>query len=373
MIKSTWMITVVIGLFLLAACTQQPDKNQQTSDKRKPREPVKTENEDIQATASSELSHSNDPGRYEAGNLTDGDLSTAWVEGADKLGTGEYVDFSFPAATRVEGLVIFPGYQKSAATFSENAVPSSIAVEIDGNSKGTYHLRYRWEYMDMPGHGSFRHDGEPVNKKPRVIIFEHPVKAQKVRLVIKQGFEGSKFRDLYISEVEWLIEGQPARFVSGSARQALLDIRDHAYDSLQLAAGAELKDLSVAQHSITLGENRDPWVYNRHEPGYEFEKNEGVKKKIQRTRPSQKDVFNRYFRYTRPGLINKPVIYIHEGEEELILGSRSYQSEGVSEWVDCYPILVFDHSKLIRAWEIADLDGVPAPDQGYIPPLEDVY
>ena len=133
--KSTWMITVGLGLLLLAACTQQPDKKQQSNEKQQPQPSVSPDNGGIQVTASSELSHSKGPGRYEAGNLIDGDLSTAWVEGAEKLGTGEYVDFSFPAATRVEGLVILPGYQKSDVTFAENAVPSSITVRMDGNHR----------------------------------------------------------------------------------------------------------------------------------------------------------------------------------------------------------------------------------------------
>ena len=105
--------------------------------------------------------------------------------------------------------------------------------------------------------------------------------------------------------------------------------------------------------SVSAGDLSTAWVEGAdklgiHEPGYDFEKNEQMKDKIQPTRPSQMDVFNRYFRCTRPGLINKPIIY-DRGEGELLLGSCSYKSEGVSEWVDCYPLLIIEHSWLLYA------------------------
>jgi hypothetical protein len=93
-------------------------------------------------------------------------------------------------------------------------------------------------------------------------------------------------------------------------------------------------------------------------------------KMIRSKRSSPKDLYNRFFRYTHIGLINKPVVVVSRDQKEDLIGSRAYQSEGVSEWVDGYPLLVFEKGRLIRTWEIADLDGAPAPDQGYIPPLQ---
>lgn len=68
-------------------------------------------------------------GKYGGHNLFDDDLSTAWVEGADRHGKGEYIIIKagsyFPSA-----LLIDNGYQKSANLYSMNSRPSRLKISL---------------------------------------------------------------------------------------------------------------------------------------------------------------------------------------------------------------------------------------------------
>jgi hypothetical protein len=65
-----------------------------------------------QVTASSTLVQS--PYNYDAGNITDGDLSTAWVEGASGTGIGENVTLTYDGVYQMQGFSIRNGYQKKS-------------------------------------------------------------------------------------------------------------------------------------------------------------------------------------------------------------------------------------------------------------------
>jgi len=68
-------------------------------------------------------------GKYGGHNLFDDDLPTAWVEGADGHGKGEYIIVKageyFPSA-----LLIDNGYQKSANLYSMNSRPSRLKISL---------------------------------------------------------------------------------------------------------------------------------------------------------------------------------------------------------------------------------------------------
>src|SRR5689334_24676756 len=55
---------------------------------------------------------------YGPRNLTDGNDKTAWVEGSDGQGLGEFVVLEFDSARAVRGLAIRNGYDKSPDIFT---------------------------------------------------------------------------------------------------------------------------------------------------------------------------------------------------------------------------------------------------------------
>jgi serine/threonine protein kinase len=68
---------------------------------------------------------------YEAANLVDGKPSTAWVEGADGLGAGESVTFTFSRPVTVVTACLINGYAKSADLYQRNARARTVEVITD--------------------------------------------------------------------------------------------------------------------------------------------------------------------------------------------------------------------------------------------------
>jgi hypothetical protein len=71
-------------------------------------------------------------GRYDAKNLLDDDPRTAWCEGADGPGVGEWVELRFPAPVSLAELHLLTGYGKSIDTLRDNGRVQVIRVEVDG-------------------------------------------------------------------------------------------------------------------------------------------------------------------------------------------------------------------------------------------------
>lgn len=66
-------------------------------------------------------------GDYGPENLTDNNLSAAWVENAEGDGYGESVTFLFPENTVITGIDIVTGYCKNEDIFYKNSAPSLLA------------------------------------------------------------------------------------------------------------------------------------------------------------------------------------------------------------------------------------------------------
>jgi hypothetical protein len=66
---------------------------------------------------------------YRATNLLDGDLTTAWEEGAKGPGLGEWVRFEFSKPVVIARIEIANGYQKDDERFAGNPRVKSLKVE----------------------------------------------------------------------------------------------------------------------------------------------------------------------------------------------------------------------------------------------------
>jgi len=73
---------------------------------------------------------------YEPGNLFDDLLETAWQEGADGGGEGEWVQFDFDREITLSAMEIANGYQKDSSRFSDNPRVETLRVEYsDGTTQ----------------------------------------------------------------------------------------------------------------------------------------------------------------------------------------------------------------------------------------------
>lgn len=73
---------------------------------------------------------------YYPANAMDGKRSTAWIEGVDGPGLGEWIRFDFDREINLHRILIQPGYFKSSAIWAENnRIATLTAYFSDGTSR----------------------------------------------------------------------------------------------------------------------------------------------------------------------------------------------------------------------------------------------
>jgi hypothetical protein len=73
---------------------------------------------------------------YYAANAIDGKRSTAWIEGTDGPGIGEWIRFDFDREIVVHRILIQPGYFKSAQIWAQNNRLANVTAQFsDGSSR----------------------------------------------------------------------------------------------------------------------------------------------------------------------------------------------------------------------------------------------
>lgn len=133
-----------------------------------------------QASASSVLTEKT--GAHPARHVNDGDVGTAWVEGAKNDGIGEWIMLS-GGQQDLTGLSIINGYAKSTDLYTKNNRVKKIRIEL---SDGTV-----LEKSLSDGTLGFQ-----------TINFDNQVKIDFVKITVLDVYKGSKYSDTCISEIE---------------------------------------------------------------------------------------------------------------------------------------------------------------------------
>ncbi len=163
--------------------------------------------------ASSTLPTNEWEGKYQASNILDRDLTTAWVEGASGYGIGESIQINFDSVQALHGLRIAGGYRKTQATYTENARVTAYRLEFsDGTTMdvvmGSYPADGKtgdspvgvngWETALAPE----GRDWEDIWPGLDFISFGREVMTDYVRITILDIEEGTVYEDTCITEVE---------------------------------------------------------------------------------------------------------------------------------------------------------------------------
>ncbi|HXI24879.1 MAG TPA: discoidin domain-containing protein [Pyrinomonadaceae bacterium] len=120
---------------------------------------------------------------YYPSNTIDGKRATAWIEGVDGVGIGEWIQYDFDREINVHRILIQPGYFKSPAIWSQNNRLATVTARFsDGSSR---QLNF-----------------DDIMQSQKVDVGS--IKTRWVRLVIESVYYGSD-PDTAISEVafEW--------------------------------------------------------------------------------------------------------------------------------------------------------------------------
>lgn len=131
------------------------------------------------ALASSTLD-STSTNSYRVTNLLDGDLASAWNEGVEGPGLGEWVQFEFSESVKLARIEIANGYQKDAARFEGNPRVKALRLEY---SNGTTQLV---DLLDTEAYQVITPTIQPVDW---------------VRLTIVSVYAGEEWEDTALSEV----------------------------------------------------------------------------------------------------------------------------------------------------------------------------
>lgn len=128
---------------------------------------------------------------YEVENISDGDISTAWVEGVEGDGIGETIVFDFEGKETISGVEIYSGYHSEVENYENNGKVTDFLLHFsDGttvkcNLEDTLH-----QYIEF---------GTPI-----IFTFDQEIEADSVTLEIVGVESGLKYQDTCISEIKFM-------------------------------------------------------------------------------------------------------------------------------------------------------------------------
>lgn len=129
--------------------------------------------------------------RYEIKQLDDYNLQTAWIEGVDGYGEGEWFEFKFDKTDfseikiAVDGLYLFNGYRKSLEHWKDNSRVKKIKLVVNGQDYVVLNLADADRFQTA-------NFGEIKIKKGTSIRFE-----------IVEVYPGSKYKYVALSELKF--------------------------------------------------------------------------------------------------------------------------------------------------------------------------
>jgi len=123
---------------------------------------------------------------YGPDQALDQNEQTAWIEGVNGFGVGEWIKISAPEEKLVYGLCLKNGYKKTEKTLRVNAQVRSILVEFSDGSQNTYSLN----------------DNDPsYTGYSDMIKFDHPVMTSSIKITIQDVYESSDYIDPFTGKV----------------------------------------------------------------------------------------------------------------------------------------------------------------------------
>lgn len=160
--------------------TQEKQKENISNEQEKDKAPEVRMRDVEDVTASSYLSEKNI--KHVPDLIMDGDTTTAWVEGVDDNGEGESITFTFGDLYAVSDIKIWNGYQKSEDLYYKNARPAELELEFSDGSTERISLQ------------------DTSSGFQEFALERHVTSYVKVKII--STYEGSKYEDTVISEIE---------------------------------------------------------------------------------------------------------------------------------------------------------------------------
>jgi len=130
---------------------------------------------------------------YKAANMHDLSYKTAWVEGREGYGEGEWVEYKLPPTNpRITEFYVANGLIRTKKAWQENSRVKTLAVTVNGQPFTTLHLDdvYAEQRFDVGEIGYPDRQADLQAREPIVI-----------RFTILEVYPGTKYKDTAITEI----------------------------------------------------------------------------------------------------------------------------------------------------------------------------
>lgn len=131
---------------------------------------------------------------YGGANLIDNDYTTAWVEGVEGVGDMETITLKLEPGTRVNGIIVYNGYQASKELYFANGKPLFLFVDYGDGCNITNTLEPVPKEMEP-----YLADGEPISMEWFSLGFSCATDEIQIRIIGAEA--GEKYEDTCISEI----------------------------------------------------------------------------------------------------------------------------------------------------------------------------
>ena len=146
-------------------------------------EPDISQNTKLQpASAQADSQKQSEEEDYSGSRLIDGDQTPSWQEGEEGTGEGKGVTISLDGSHPVRYLALYLGNWKSDELWRYNARPQSLAIQVGEAEE---------EILEFPN-----------EKKVFYLALQEPVEASEIKIRIQSSYEGERWEDNCISEIE---------------------------------------------------------------------------------------------------------------------------------------------------------------------------
>ena len=115
---------------------------------------------------------------YEGANVVDGSDTTAWIEGTDGYGAGEWIQLESGGEKTVYGICIKNGYIKNNMTLARNGQVRRIRIEGQDGSSQEFDLNMS---SDISGNYS------------DILVFGQPMETASIKITILDTYAGQDY------------------------------------------------------------------------------------------------------------------------------------------------------------------------------------
>lgn len=156
---------------------------------------------------------------YDAARLTDGKLSTAWVEGETGGGLGSWVEVDLGAPKKVHELRLYAGMWYSGDYWKRGNRPKEVEISYADGSKDVFALK--------------------DEMKVQRFVLPSPKTTNTVRIKLKGVYDGSTWLDTSISEIQVFDAEEDGRALARAvtASSTLPADADGSYDPANVQDG----------------------------------------------------------------------------------------------------------------------------------------